>query len=343
MMSIVAFLIVIGVCVLIHEGGHYFAAVWRRVQVHEFSFGMGPAVVSHRRKGVLWAFRAFPIGGFVRLEGDESERLQDEIPDPERSFNIRRPWERFVIIAGGAAANIALAWLITVVLLMFHGTLDTESPIVGSVMPGYPAEAMGVAPGDRVVSVNGVEIERWPQIRETLQTLESDEIEIKVLRGENELTFTGIVPISDEHGVRLWGIQPARVRYGPFSAAARSFSYCFEMSSEILSGLWQIITRQIEADVAGPVGIAVMAGNAARSGFWTFITFLSVINLNLGLINLLPLPALDGGRLVFILGEMLSGKRFPDKWENRVHIVGLALLLVLIALITWKDIVRLLG
>jgi regulator of sigma E protease len=117
--------------------------------------------------------------------------------------------------------------------------------------------------------------------------------------------------------------------------------YCWQMSVEIMSGLWKMIAGKIAADVTGPVGIAAMAGDAARQGFWTFVTFLSVINLNLGLLNLLPLPALDGGRLVFLFGEMICGRKFPEKWENRIHMVGFAMLLALIALVTWKDIVRL--
>jgi regulator of sigma E protease len=104
-----------------------------------------------------------------------------------------------------------------------------------------------------------------------------------------------------------------------------------------------MLTGRLQADVAGPVGIAVMAGDAARQGFWMFITFLAVINLNLGLLNLLPLPALDGGRIVFIFCEIISGRKFPEKWENRIHIVGFALLIALIAFVTWKDIAKLIG
>lgn len=124
MLSLVSFLLVIDVCVLIHEGGHYFAAVWRNVQVHEFAFGMGPRLFSRRRRGTLWSVRMFPVGGFVRLEGMEDAPLPEDEPDPTRAFPIRRAWERFVIIAGGAFANIVLAWLLTMLLLVFYGVLD---------------------------------------------------------------------------------------------------------------------------------------------------------------------------------------------------------------------------
>ncbi|MDR1965872.1 MAG: RIP metalloprotease RseP [Synergistaceae bacterium] len=344
MVSLLSFLLVIAVCVLIHEGGHYAAAVWRNVQVHEFAFGMGPGIITKRLAGgTLWSWRLFPIGGFVRLEGDENELRPGDIPDQARSFNVKRPWERFVIIAGGATMNILLAWLLTALLLSGNGINDIESPVVGNLMPGYPAASMGALPGDRVVSINGLPISAWPEIRKTLQTLETDDVSIVVRRGDSEMTLSGVVPASGDQGVRLWGVQPSRIRYPFYKALFVGMSYCWRMSVDILKGLWMMLTGEMAADVAGPVGIAVMAGDAARQGFWTFITFMAVINLNLGILNLFPLPALDGGRLVFLLGEMLSGRRFPERWENRIHLVGFVLLLVLIALVTWKDILRLAG
>lgn len=339
--SLLSFLLVIGVCVLIHEGGHYSAAVWRRIQVHEFAFGMGPGIVTKRSKsGTLWALRAFPIGGYVRLEGDENELREGDIPDPARSFNIRRPWERFVVIAGGAVMNILLAWLLTTLLLSANGINDLKSPVIGNLMPGFPAEKMGALPGDRVLSINGREVAEWSDIRKTLQVLETDEANITVRRGDEVLTLSGAIPFSEEQGARLWGVQPSRMRYPIHKAAYEGMSYCWKISAMTFEGLWQMITGKMPMDVSGPVGIARMAGDAAMQGFWTFVTFLAIINLSLGLLNLLPFPALDGGHLIFILGEMISGRRFPEKWENRIHLVGFVMLMALIAFVTWQDIMK---
>jgi regulator of sigma E protease len=330
---------VIIICVMIHEGGHYFAAVWRGVQVHEFAFGMGPAVMSRKaRSGTRWSLRLFPIGGFVRMEGEEDEPHPGDVPDAARSFMIKRAWEKFVIVAGGAAMNIVLAWILTAFLLSFSGVSDLKSPVVGRLIPGYPAAGMGALPGDRVLSINGQAIAEWSDIRKTLVALATDEVEIVVRRGDAEITLSGTVPVSPGQDARLWGVQPSTMKYPFYKAAWVGMNYCWSMSVQILTGLWRMITGAMEPNVAGPVGIAVMAGDAARQGFWTFVMFLAVINLNLGLLNLLPLPALDGGRLVFILGEAVSGRRFPEKWENRIHLLGFALLLVLIVLVTWKDI-----
>ncbi len=341
MVSLLSFLVVIGVCVIIHEGGHYLAAVWRKVQVHEFAFGMGPKLFSRRRNGVIWSIRALPIGGFVRLEGEEEEPRPEDTPDPERSFQKRRPWERFVIIAGGATMNIVLAWLLMTFSLATHGVLDMKTPKIGTLMADYPAATMGAQVGDTILSINGAPIGEWGEIRTTLQKLKTDDVRVVVDRGGSEVTLTGKVPYSGEHKARLWGVQPSRVVYPLGKALYSGLSYSWQMSVDILKGLWMMVTGKIPADVAGPVGIAQYAGNAAREGFWTFIAFLAVINLNLGLLNLFPFPALDGGRLVFLFGEMVSGRKFPEHWESRIHLVGFALLMALIAFVTWKDIARL--
>lgn len=340
MVSLLAFLLVIGICVIIHEGGHFFAAVWRRVQVHEFAFGMGPKLFSRRRRGVIWSIRALPIGGFVRLEGEEEESRPEDTPDPARSFQKRRPWERFVIIAGGAAMNIALAWLLMAFSLAAHGVLDMKTPKIGTLMENYPAAQMGAQAGDTVLSINGTPIQEWGDIRATLQKLSTDEADIVVNREGSQLTLSGKIPYDEARKARLWGVQPSRLVYPIGKALTSSLGFCWQMSVEIVRGLWQMLMGKIPADVAGPVGIAEYAGNAAREGFWTFIAFLAVINLNLGLLNLFPFPALDGGRLVFLFGEMVSGRKFPEKWESRIHLIGFALLMALIAFVTWNDIAR---
>ena len=342
LVSLLSFLVVIAICVIIHEEGHLAAAVWRDVQVHDFSFGMGPAILSKRSKsGVLWAWRLFPIGGYVRLEGEDEEEREGDSPDHARSIYAKKPWERFVIVAGGAAMNILFAWMLTSFLLSANG-VNVDSPVVGRLLEDRPAAAMGAIPGDRVLSINGNKISVWSDIRTTLQEIDTDEVSITVKRGDAEMVLAGTVPFDKERGVRLWGVEPSRIKYPVYKALFVGMSYCWKMSVQILQGLWGMIMGTLQADVAGPVGIAAMAGNAAREGFWTFITFLAVINLNLGLLNLLPLPALDGGRIVFILGEMISGRKFPEAWERRIHFVGLIAFLALIVLVTWKDILRLL-
>lgn len=338
MISLLAFLLVIAICVISHEWGHYAAAKWRGVQVHEFSFGMGPSLYGKRHGETLWSIRAIPVGGFVRLEGMEDPEEEGDTHDPLRSFPEKKPWERFVILAGGAFCNIILAWLLMAVLLMFNGVTD-PSARVGIVMEGYPAAQLGLKTDDVVLAINGTKISNWVDIRSTLQKVKTDSVTVQVKRNEETLTLSGIVPVAQKEGARLLGISPSRLRYNPVRALSYSLKYSAMVTLEILKGFAKLFTGRVQSnEMAGPVGIAVMAGDAIKQGFWTFVSFLAIINLNLGLLNLLPLPALDGGRILFVLGEMVVGRKFPEEWENRLHYAGFMLLMALIALITWKDI-----
>ena len=164
-------------------------------------------------------------------------------------------------------------------------------------------------------------------------------VDFTLRRGEETLSLSVPIPASAE-GVRLLGIRPGTRRYSPPAAMASAFSYTVNMSAEMLRGIVRWVTGAEKADVAGPLGIATLAGEAARKGIWTFLSFLALINLNLGLINLLPFPALDGGRLFFTAGEMLLGRRLPPKIENYIHMSGFILLILLIIYVTWQDLLR---
>jgi regulator of sigma E protease len=343
LISLLAFLAVIGISVLVHEMGHYGVARRCGIQVHEFAFGMGPALLSRRRGETLWALRAFPIGGFVRLAGMEEER-QGETFDESRAFNAKGPGARLAVLAAGSGANLLLAWLLTVALLMGRGVMDLSSPRIGELMSGYPAERIGMRPGDRILAIDGRAVGDWEEMAKTLRAAaERGPVRLDVDRGGTRLVFRVAVPRDGAHGQRLLGVRPYLRRYGPLEAATGAFGYSFRMGTEILKAILGLFAGGGTADVAGPVGIATMAGDAARQGFWTFLSFVAVLNLHLGLLNLFPFPALDGGRLFFILGEAVFRRKFPESWENRIHYVGFLLLLAMILFVTWKDLVRLFG
>lgn len=345
MISIISFLIVISVCVISHEGGHYLAARWRNVMIHEFAFGMGKSIWSVKKGETLWSLRALPIGGFVKLEGEDGDDENGEKPvgfDPSRSLSAKKPWERFVIIAAGATVNLLLAWLLTAALLAGNGILDTETATIGAVIDGTPAKTMELKAGDVIYSINGVELKKWDDIKTNIQKDSAgDKFAVTVKRGDAFVNYYAEIPFNEEHGGRLLGVQPAMVKYPVHIALAKGLSYSWRMGLDIMRGLWMVLTRQIQADVTGPVGIAVMAGDAVKRGFWSFVAFLGVINLNLGLLNLLPFPALDGGRLIFILIELVTRRKVPEKWEGYVHYGGFIVLIALILLVTGQDIIRL--
>lgn len=347
MTSLISFLIVIAICVISHEGGHFWAARFRDVMIHEFSFGMGPLLWSRKKGETQYSVRAFPIGGFVKLEGEDADE-EDAAPKPEgykpeRALNNKKPWERLLIIGAGASVNIALAWILTALYLTGYGVYNMETPKIGNIMDNTPAYTSGLKTGDILKSIDGKSLKTWPDIRKNItdKAKKGDTFEITVDRGGENKNFTIEIPKDKKDGTRLLGVQPSHEKYPIFTSLGMAFNYSWKMSTEILRGLWMALTGQIKADVTGPVGIATMAGDAFREGFWTFIAFLGVINLNLGLLNLLPFPALDGGRMIFILIEMATGRKVPEKIETMIHYAGFIVLLALIVLVTGKDIYRL--
>lgn len=348
LISIISFLIVISICVISHEGGHYLAARWRDVMIHEFSFGMGPAIWSRKKGETLWSFRALPIGGFVKLEGEDAADADAPKPEgykKERALNNKKAWERLVIIAAGATVNLILAWLLTAAYLSGYGIYNFDKSEIGVVMPGTAAERAGLQKGDLITSINGKNLSKWSDIRENLQdkSIADDKFTIVIQRDGKDITIDTPVPFDKTHNGRLLGVQPSHVKYPIHKALAEGFGYSWKMGMEILKGMWMVVTGQVKSEVVGPVGIAVMAGDAFKQGFWSFIAFMGIINLHLGLLNLLPFPALDGGRIIFITAEILTGKKVPDKYESMVHYAGFVVLISLIILITGKDILKLFG
>lgn len=348
MTSIVSFLIVISICVISHEGGHYLAARWRGVLIHEFSFGMGPVIFSRRRGDTLWSVRVFPIGGFVSLEGEDSdgESRGHSGPGDSRASNSlqdKRPWERLLILAAGAVVNLILAWLLTAALLAGAGTLDLSRPAIGTILPGTPAQEAGLQPGDVIKSINGAPLGAWGDIRAAVQSgnAPGDTFELEIERGGQIIKQVIDIPRSGQDGARILGVQPMVVKYPIFKAIAYGLGYSWEMGMGIIRGLLMAVSGKLKSDVVGPVGIAVMAGDALRGGAWSFLAFLGIINLHLGLINLFPFPALDGGRIFFVLLEIITRRKVPEKWESYAHLAGFAVLITLIILITGKDIIRL--
>lgn len=344
--SIIAFIIVIAICVVVHEYGHYITARLLGVQVHEFAFGMGPVIrqrVSSKGKArMLWSWRLLPIGGFCRLAG-MGEDLEDEIVLPGMGFNEQPAWKRFFILLNGSLFNVILALVLTVFFLCGHGVLDMDSTRIGEIMPGFPSEQAGLQVGDQITAVNGKAVSHWREMSEALRAEGGKEapVRIDVLRDEKTLTLELSIPINKEYGRPMLGVSPSMARYGLIEAVSSSAGYTWRMTKLMLRGIADWILQRQEVEVTGPIGIASMSGQAMRDGLWSFVSFLALISLNLGLLNLFPIPALDGGRILFVLLEMILRRRLPEKVENWIHAAGFAVLIFLMLLITCQDVYHL--
>ena len=341
--SALSFVIVIGICVLIHEFGHYITARLLGVQVHEFAFGMGPVILQIKQKNearMLWSWRLFPIGGFCRLAG-MGEESEDETVFPGKGFNEQAAWKRFLILLNGSLGNIVLALLLTACFLYGHGVLNMEDTKIGTLMEGYPAAHAGFQLGDRIVAVNGRHVSAWREMSQSLRDAAREgDVVFTVERGGSTLEIKASIPFNKEYGNPMLGITPALERYTFVSALQNAVGYTRDMTILMLKGIWEWIAQKQEVDVTGPIGIASMSGRAMSEGSWSFITFLALISLNLGLLNLLPFPALDGGRIFFVFLEIIFRRRLPERVENWIHTTGLILLISLMVFVTWQDIRR---
>ena len=288
---------------------------------------------------MLWSWRLFPVGGFCRLAGMNEEE-EGEAVISGKGFNEQPAWKRFLILLNGSSFNIILSVLLMALYLWGHGVLDMDSTRIGEIMAGFPSEQAGLQAGDEITKVNGENVSKWREMSEKIrvESSKNQNLTLEVKRGDTQLTITVNVPNNEEYGRPMLGISPSFVRYGLLQALRNSAAYTYRMTLMMLRGLAELVMGYQEADVTGPVGIASMSGQALRSGLWGFVTFIAIIALNLGILNLFPIPALDGGRILFVLLEMILRRRLPEKVENWIHTAGFVVLVSLMILVTFKDI-----
>lgn len=340
LLSLGGFLLAVGLSIVAHELGHLVAARSVGVKVFEFSLGMGPALFSADLRGSKFSIRAFPLGGFVRLAGMEEERAGESFA-PGEGFSDKGPLSRMWILSAGSLVNALVAVLVFSLYLSLHGVYDLGSTAVGSVARSSPAEAAGLAPGDVVLEVDGVEVKDWGELSSAIARLGGKgDLVLTVSRKGRTLRVEARARFSPELGRHVIGISPPLVRYGPLEAFLRSLLYSARASVEMVRGVVRALVGEEGVEVSGPVGIAVIAGRAMSQGLWAFLSFLAALSLNLGVINLFPLPALDGGRIAFVLLEM-TGFKLDSRRENLVHTLGFLLLILAIAYVTWGDLVKL--
>ncbi len=333
MSAILQAIVIFFLLILVHEFGHYIVAKKSGTHVYEFAIGMGPLIRSFERKGTRYALRLIPIGGYVRLEGE------DEETDAPTGFSHQPPWKKFLILFAGAFMNFVLAWLVFFLLFSILGQPTTQ---IEQILPGSVAETHGIQVGDQIVEFQGVSIETWDHLSsEIQQTTANQSVSIGLIRNEVKMNLS-LQMGEGENGQGYLGIVPKRGFNLGFSLKS-SWLYFWQGMGLLVGFFRELIQGKVGADaVAGPVGIVTMIGEASQYGWLALLNLAGLISINLGFVNLLPIPALDGGRILFVLVEAIRGKPVPPEKEGMVHFVGFALMLGLLILITYQDLLRLL-
>lgn len=327
--TIIVSLIVFGVIVIIHEMGHFLTAKYFGVTVHEFSVGMGPKLFSKKTNETEYSIRALPLGGYVRMEGEDTGS------DDPNGFNNKHPLKRMAIIFAGPFMNFVFTVILLSALFMAVGVPVNK---IGSLAPGLPAEESGLQVGDEIIRINQTPVKTWEDVTSTISASPEENLDFTVIREEKEQIIT--VETVEQSGRKIVGITSASEKH-PGLSVVYGFKQTFIMLEGMLVFLGQLFTGNAGNEgVVGPVGIISAVGEAAKTGFANVISLAAIISLNLGLINLLPIPALDGSRIVFQFIELVRGKKIDPEKEGYVHMVGMVLLLALMLFITYKDILR---
>ena len=342
-MKIVIAIIIFSIIILFHELGHFLLAKANGIRVNEFCLGLGPTIFGIQRGETKYSLKLLPFGGACMMEGEDEESTDD------RAFGKKSVWARISVVAAGPFFNFIMAYICAVIVLCNTGyTL----PVVEEVSAGYPAEAAGMQAGDKIIKINNSRIHFYKEISTYIQFNQGESIKITYER-DGERYETELSPQYDEElGYYRYGIIGSQETYkGNFLENLKYSAYEVKYSVKIvLYSLRALVTGQVSAnDIAGPVGIISMIGDGYEESVSVgyFIAFLQMIyttlslSANLGVMNLLPLPALDGGRLLFLIIEAIRGKRVDPGKEGMVHFIGMMLLFALMIVVLFNDIRKL--
>ena len=338
-MSIIVALVIFGLLIFFHELGHFLLAKRGGIGVTSFSLGMGPAIFRKKIGETEYCLRILPFGGSCAMVGEDMES------DEENAFNKKGVWTRISVVAAGPVFNFILAFVGAVVMILCVGV---DKPVIAEMLEGYPAYEAGVRAGDEIISMNGRNIGVYRDVSMYIQLHQGEEIDLVYAR-DGQRYETIIQPKMDEDGYYLMGVTGGGYTKceGPLEVvkyAGAEVGYWIHM---VFDSLKMMVSGQVKReDVGGPVRIVGMIGDtyeqsAAISGFAVFINLLNMViflSANLGVMNLLPIPALDGGRLLLMLVEVVTRKRVPEKVEGYIHMAGFVVLMGLMVFIVFNDI-----
>ncbi len=339
-MGIILAIIVFGLIVFVHELGHFLLAKANKIRVDEFSIGMGPRLISFVKGETRYSLKLLPIGGSCMMGEDDVEDVG------EGSFNSKSVWARISVVAAGAIFNFVLALIFAIIVVGFTGY---DKPVISDVIDGFPAQEAGMQAGDRIVKLNNKKINLWREITYYNMFHQGETMDVVYEREGKKYEVT-ITPKKDEDGSYLMGVTSSAYEKANVLTAVQYGVYEVKFwISTTLESLKMLVTGDVGVDqLSGPVGIVNVVDETYQQSkdYGVLVVFLQMLNIgillsaNLGVMNLLPLPALDGGRLVFLFIEAIRGKRVSPEKEGWVHGAGMVLLLILMAFVLFNDIMR---
>lgn len=342
-MTLIYFVLVLGITVLIHEFGHFIFAKKAGVYVYEFSIGMGPRIFKFTRKNdeTEYSIRLFPIGGFVSMAGEE---LEDEKIKKDKQLCNKSWSDRFLTISAGVVFNFILAIILLFIVGLINGVPTNDTTIV-TLEKDYQIIETGIKKGDKIVKINDVKINSYEELALELTVNNGKTIEMTVLSDNKEKTYSVEPSSIVENGkdVYKYGFTLGNKKDKNFISALKyGFTKTGKLVKQMATIIKYLITGKLNLNsLSGPVGIYKVVGEAKNAGFINIIYLIAYLCINVGFINFIPFPAFDGGRLLFLIIEKIKGSKVNSKIENTIHTIGFALLMILMLLVTYNDILRL--
>lgn len=344
--SLIPFIVLLGILVSVHEFGHYIVARWVGVYVETFSIGFGPAIASWKdASGTVWKICCLPLGGYVKLHGQDPNEPDPEVRAawlPGRTFHEKSLGRRAAVVAAGPAANFVLAAVVLAALFMTAGR-EIPQAVVSTISAGSPAAAAGLTKGDRILAIEGKPIRDFSDVQHAVEQEAGKKLALTVQRGDRTLTVDATPATHHELGRTIGflgiGTDVYRTeRLNPLAAVAEGSRLTWQVTVVTIQGVVHMVVDHDAKELGGPLRIAAISGKAAKLGLSSFVSLIALLSVNLGLINLFPIPVLDGGHLLFFAIEALRGRPLTQRAQEWGLKTGLALIAALFVFTTWNDI-----
>lgn len=363
-MNIIIFAIILLVLVLVHEFGHFFTAKKFGIRVDEFGFGFPPKIFGIKKGETVYSLNLLPIGGFVKIYGENPNEENTNGPDASRSFVNKPKWQQAIVLFAGVAMNFLLAWILFSIGFMSGLPTSVRSEPAGfkltdinltvtSVYEKSPAYEAGLKTGDKIVTIASgadfIEKINPETLKSFILSHDDKKINIGYMRGQDKVFHSAVVtPVKEDTepkiGISMDMIGTAKLPF--FTAFREGMDLTLFVTKGTVVGLYTLVVDSLRGkgsldSVTGPIGMVGIVGDAYQFGFVYLLSFAALISINLAIINLIPFPALDGGRLFFLLIEKIKGSRINPKFANTANTIGFSILILLMIVITWHDVVKL--